>query len=289
MKNRIPIIAAVILGIFVVFAIQSYLKKESDKVQSQLKQERVLVVGQNLAKGTELTEAMLKWRKVPRQAMHHKAMTKEDERRQIVGRTIRTAIPKGELILWTDLEIEKRGGLSSLIPEGERAFSVEFGETSLLQLNDRVDIIGIFNEPKTDAPGPVGGPLGVQFAGQNSTVCIVLLQNVNVIAIGSTIGEVYQAPGINQGSTLTFSLTLPEAQLLMYATTHGELAIVLRRDGDVEVIARENLPRITMQELEKITGQLDEERSHRTIRIMKGRNIEEIEVESADGVETFEE
>jgi len=289
MKNRMPIIAAVILGIFVVFAIQSYLKKESDKVQSQLKQERVLVVGQNLAKGTELTEAMLKWRKVPSQAMHHKAMTKEDERRQIVGRTIRTAIPRGELILWTDLEIEKRGGLSSLIPEGERAFSVEFGETSLLQLNDRVDIIGIFNEPKTDAPGPVGGPSGVQFADQNSTVCIVLLQNVNVIAIGSTIGEVYQAPGINQGSTLTFSLTLPEAQLLMYATTHGELAIVLRRDGDVEVIARENLPRITMQELEKITGQLDEERFHRTIRIMKGGKIEEIEVESPEGVDTFEE
>jgi len=289
MKNRIPIIAAIILGLFVIFAIQNYLKREREKVQSQLRQAVVLVAGQNIPKGTELTEAMLKWRDVPSQAVHHKSMTSEDERRQIVGRKLRIAIPQGQAILWTDLEIEKRGGLSSLIPEGERAFSAEFGETALLQLNDRVDIIGIFNEPKDDATGLVGGPGGVQFADQNSTVCIVLLQNVNIIAIGSTIGEVYQAPGEISGGTITFSLTLPEAQLLMYASTHGELAMVLRRDGDVEVIARENLPRITMQELERITGELDEERSHRTIRIMKGRNVEEIEVESADGVETFEE
>jgi Flp pilus assembly protein CpaB len=296
MKNRIPIIAAVLLGIFVIFAIQNYLKREKAKVQDQLREEYVLGAAQEIEKGTEITEEMLTWLQVPGQAVHHQAMTTDRERSRIIGRKTRIAIPARQAILWTDLEIEKRGGLSSLIPEGERAFSVEFGESDLFQLNDRVDIIGIFNEPSSGSTsdeaadlsiGPIDGPYGINLGDQTKTVCIVLLQNVNIIALGTTIGESFQLPGETEGGKVTFSLTLPEAQLLQFASTHGELAMVLRRDGDISVIARKDLERVTMQDLERITGELDEERTRRIIRIMKGRNIEKVTVETNDGVETF--
>ena len=293
MKNRLPIIAAVILGIVAVVAIQSYVNRVREEAKSEFRGRPVTAARSEIRAGTVVTEEMLREIRVPDQFIPRQAITSAEEKRQVVGRTSRVDIRAGQLVLWSDLEIEKRGGLSALIPDGERAFAVEISQgvnTELLQLNDKVDIIGIFQEPPETGPAmstptlPGGGVSG-------QTVCVVLLQNVNVMAIGSTIGQTYRPEGANAaagGGTITFAVTLPEAQLLMYASGYGELALVLRREGDVRVLARKDLPRITTRSLEEVTGKLDEARQTRIIQVMKGRVVEEIQIDSGTGLDSFE-
>ena len=275
MKNRIPIIAAVILGIVAVFAVQSYVKRAQESAAAQLKGRQVLAARVDIDKGDEITESMLGLKEVPSQFIPQQAITTPEERRQILGRKARVPITQGTLVLWSDLEIERRGGLSSLIPEGERAYTVGIDAgvgSELLQLNDRVDILGIFELPADDPRRAASAP---------STVCVVLLQNVTVIAIGETIGQVGMQPSrFEVGGSITFSVTLPEAQLLMFASQHGDLALALRREGEIEILAREDLPRVTFEELERITGDLDQRRKNRIVQIMKGRTIEEVTIDT---------
>jgi Flp pilus assembly protein CpaB len=226
--------------------------------------------------GAELTENMLQLREVPPQFIPQQAITNPEERRQLIGRTTRVPLGRNQIVLWSDFEVEKRGGLSSLIPVAERAFTVEIAagvKSELLQLNDRVDILGIFDLPNPDSrPGVVSAP---------ATVCVVLLQNVTVIAVGETIGQVMSQPQqFGRGGQITFSVTLPEAQMLMFSSQYGELALALRREGEIEIVARQDLPRVTFEELEKITSDLDNVRKNRIIQIMKGRETEEIRIET---------
>lgn len=291
MKSRLPIIAAVILGIVAMVAINSYVKRIRQEEAGKYSGQFVTAARTQIKAGSEITEEMFMDKDVPARYIPRQAIAPA-ERRQVVGRTARVDIQPGQLVLWSDLDIEKPGGLSSLIPDGERAFTVDISQgvnTDLLQLNDRVDIIGIFQEPLEAGLATSVPSLGGAAAGQ--TVCVVLLQSVNIMALGTTIGQSYRPPGSNAeaaGGSITFSVTLPEAQLLMYASGHGELALVLRREGDVELLARKDLPRITQQSLEEITSKLDEERKTRIVQVMKGREVEEIRIDSGTGMDSFE-
>ena len=291
MKSKLPIIAAIILAFVAVTAIRSYVKRVEADAAQQLKGRQIVFASKEIPKGAELAENMMTMDSVPDKFIPRQAITSLSEKRQIVGRTTRVRIPKGKLILWSDIEVEKQGGLSSLVPEGERAFAIDIDlgvNTDLLQLNDRVDVIGIFQETQ-DTGLQVGQ---IQAAGVENPVCVVLLQSVNVIAIGTTIGETYglSSQEISGGGNVTFSVTLPEAQLLLYASSHGELALVLRREGEIEVLAREDLPRVTMKNLDDIINDLDSKRNKRVIQVMKGGRAEEVEVEIEGGtdLQTFE-
>lgn len=276
MKNRMPIIAAVVLAVVAVIAVRSYVKRAQDRADAQLKGRQVVAAKVDIAKGAEITEGMLGQREVPTQFIPQQAIAPGDDRRMIIGRKTAVPIRKGTLLLWSDLDVEQPGGLSALVPEGERAYTVDIEAgvgSELMQLNDRVDILGIFELPEEETPRlPTAGP---------NTVCVVLLQNVTVIAIGETIGQAAIQPSrFGRGGAITFSVTLPEAQLLMFASQHGELALALRREGEIEILARENLPRVTFEELERITGDLDKRRKNRIVQIMKGREIEEVKIET---------
>jgi Flp pilus assembly protein CpaB len=275
-KSRVPIIVAIILAIVGVVLVKSLLDRERSRVDALMQGRKVVAARQDIPAGTELTEAMLMLREVPPQFIPQQAVTSSEERRQLIGRTTRVPLGKNQIILFSDFEMEKRGGLSSLIPEGERAFTVEIDagvQSELLQLNDRVDILGIFELPTSQPrPGLPATP---------DTACVVLLQNVTVIAVGETIGQVMNRPSqFGTGGKITFSVTLPEAQLLMFSSQYGELALALRREGEIQVLAREDLPRVTFEELERITRDLDNVRKNRIVQIMKGREIEEVRIET---------
>jgi Flp pilus assembly protein CpaB len=291
LKNPIPIIVAVVLAVVVVFAIQNHVRKIEEQAAAKLKGSPVVAASVEIPKGATITESMLYRKQVPSQFIPRQALTTASDQRQVVGRRTRVTVYPNQLLLWSDLEETKRGGLSSLIPEGERAYTANLSQgiqISLLQLNDRVDILGIFSEPQQ--VGLVGQP-GGGFGGQDQSVCVVLLQNVNILAIGDEIGEVYRNPegASGGGGSITFSVTLQEAQLLLYAVRQGELAMVLRREGEIQVFPREQLPRITMAQMEQITGQLDHDRARRTIEVMKGREVQTIEVETNEsGLQSFD-
>jgi pilus assembly protein CpaB len=280
-QNRLPLIVAVILGVVAILAVRSYVKRVERDAQARLKGRPVVSSVQDIPKGTELTIDMLTPKDVPESFIPPQAIEGSENVKLMVGRKARVDIAAGQIILWSDLEVESRGGFATLIPEGERAFSVEVSRGvkggGLLQPNDHVDLIGSFAAGQENKAPVAGAP--PTWREKSDMVNLVLLQNVTVLAVGENFGG-KPTDEIKGGAELTVSVTLPEAQLLMFASEHGELGAVLRREGDVSAAARDKLPRVTFKEIEALIGNLDGERKQRIVQIEKGQTVEQTTVES---------
>ena len=265
MKNKIPLIAAMVLGIVAIVAIRFYVQRVEQETRSKLKGVPVVAAKEDIKAGTEIDPDLVVPKEVPIAFMPQQAIQGSMELKQILGHKTRVPLRAGQIILWSDIESERRGGLSALIPEGDGAFTVNISQgisSSLIQPNDHIDIIASFAIPK-DNQSPAAPAASSQKA--SDLVNVVLLQNVTVLAVGDTMGGAAQAqPGERAGSgAISLSVTLPEAQLLMFAAQHGELGAVLRREGAIDTRPRSELPRVTFEAIEKIIGDLDQRRDKR--------------------------
>ena len=280
MKNKFPLVVAVILGIAAVLGIKYYVDSIKEAEAAKYQGQNVVAARKNIAQGTEITEALITQRSVPTQFIPPQAVEGRDEMAEIIGRKTRVNIKAGDLLLWSDLEIQQWGGLSTLIPEGERAFTVDITAgvpSELLQANDRVDILGLFTLPKDgDA---TSGPQAA-WREESDLVCVVLLQGVSILTVGEDM-TTYGRPQAAGGGALTFAVTLPEAQLLMFAGEHGTLGVALRGENEVEILERTELGKVTYKEMERVIGDLDNKRKKRVVQIMRGRSLEEVNVEGS--------
>jgi pilus assembly protein CpaB len=268
MKNKFPLIVAIIIGVVALFAIQRYVKNMQEQTAAQYKGQPVVGAATDIPAGTPITMQMLYWKQVPTQFIPSQAIQGQDQVKLIIGSKTSVNIKAGQIVLWSDLVTETRGGLSSIIPAGQGAFSVNISlgvKSDLIQPSDHIDIIGTFMIPKPTQP--ISGPVA-SWRQASDLVNVVLLQNVTVLAVG---GNFNGAPGSSgTGGDLTLALTLPEAQELMFAAQNGQLGAVLRRGGSTDVMARSDLPRVTFESIDKIMGDLDEQRNYRSIEVQKG-------------------
>lgn len=259
MKNKIPLIMAALLGVVALIVIRNYVKGVENESQARLKGAPVVTARRDIPAGAEVSLELVCPKDVPTQFIPAQAVQGSTEVKQIIGRKTAVPIRAGQIVLWSDLEAERRGGFSALIPEGEHAFAVEIVrgiQEELIQPNDHIDIVASFALPKSSLTNLNARP-GAEM------VNVVLLQNITVLAIGSSFGGGQRATG--EGSNrLTLAVTLGEAQLLMFAAEHGDLGAVLRADGSVGVKPRNDLPRITFDTIEDIIGDLARERQQRS-------------------------
>lgn len=279
MKNKFPLIVAVIIGVAALFAIKQYVNKMEQQAADKLKGEPVVAASVDIPAGTELTMQMIYAKEVPLQFIPAQAIQGSDSVKQILGTKTRVTIHAGQPILWSDLVNETHGGLSSIIPAGEGAFTVTISKgvkPGLIQPSDHIDIIGSFAVPKPTQPLPLEATSASWRQGSD-LVNVVLLQNVTVLAVGDTFGSSVRSQS-DTGGDLTLSLTLAEAQELMFAQQNGELGAVLRREGATGSIPRTDLPRVTFDAIDKIIGDLDGKRNYRTVEIQKGSQSQTVPV-----------
>jgi Flp pilus assembly protein CpaB len=288
MRNKAPVITAIVLGILALLAVRAYVNRVQQDAEAKLKGKKIVAAAVDIKEGTELTLSQVIPKEVPEQFIPPQAVKGSDELKQILGRKVRFAIKTGQMILWTDLESDKHGGLATVIAADERAFTINISKgtkNGLLQPNDHVDIICSFAVPKSTAQAAMAQAGRPQTSAATwrevpSMVNVVLLQNVTVIAIGEAFGG-GPASAFGRGAggdSVTVSVTLPEAQLLMFAEQQGELGVALRREGNLDTLPRDKLPRVTFDEMEKLMGDLDQQRKHRIVQIMKGKTVEEVQV-----------
>ena len=269
MKNKFPLVIAIVIGVAALFAIRQYVNKMQQQAAAKLKGELVAAAATDIPAGAELTSQMIGAKEVPPQFIPGQAIQGNDQVKLILGRKTRVAIKAGSIILWSDVANEAVGGLSSIIPTGQGAFAVSIAKgvnSGLIQPGDHIDIIGSFAVPKPTQPLPTTTATWRQ---ASDMVNVVLLQDVTVLAVGGAFGVSPQSQG-GSGGELTLSLKLPEAQELMFAEQNGELGAVLRRSGATDVIKRDELPRVTFEKLEEIIGDLDGQRNFRSVEVQKG-------------------
>ena len=224
-----PSLLGAVLALIVGAGAYIYLQDREDATNGAAAVERVpvLVATRAIAHREPLTAADVEVRRIPIEAVHPFAL-KDPE--AIEGMFADATIRVGEQILSLDVTARPSGGgLSELIPDGYRAFSIGVSDAmaagGLVKPGDRLDLIAVFQEQKTGRDGSV-----------------VVVQNVEVLAISRVLlGEATSEDEDGAGggtsptsisATVTVALLPTDAQRVALADEFGSIRLALRRADD---------------------------------------------------------
>jgi pilus assembly protein CpaB len=176
----------------------------------------VVVAARDLAPGASMGENDLKIENRPG-AMPAGAARKL---KPLVGRSVRTAVYKNEIVLENRLVPEGGGtGLAAMIPEGMRAAAVRVndvvGVAGFVLPGMRVDVLMSGNPPG-------GAPAG--------SLTRTLLQNIQVLSVGHVFQKDDGKPVSVQVVNLV--VTPEQAEILSLASNHATIQLVLRNPLD---------------------------------------------------------
>ena len=196
-------------------AVYSYLSWVRSQIPAAGKLVPLVVAGQDLSPGTRLEKGHLRLADHPDKYLPPAAITELDD---AMGRTLAVPVFEGEAL--TAKKLGTRGGASSVVPGGMRAYSLGVASDLgfLPKPGDRVDVI-------------VTLPRDV--LGEHTSV--TALRHREVASVGrfgsQALGEVGERLGVEDSSeaaiTITLFVTPEEAQELAMAESLGRVSVVL--------------------------------------------------------------
>ena len=184
----------------------------------------LLAMRQDVALGLPLTEHMFVVRALPENYLEDRHVLASDLPR-VLGVRTSISLEANQTLLWTDLATTQhdRRSFSSRIPKGMRAMSVtgvgRRAISNLMRPGDRVDIL--LTKAKPGSEGKV--------------VTLPLLQNLLVLAVGSSFGATDEDASPIGSDSITLLVTIDQASLLAQARRDGTLNLVLRNGDDLEI------------------------------------------------------
>jgi pilus assembly protein CpaB len=226
-RRSVPRLLAFV-GVSVVAALGSavLLTRYMDRrtAQSRVPTRPVVVAVNDLPVGTELREANLAvvdWPAASLPAGTFQAA------KDVAGKMLAARIYAREPVLSAKLAGGAGSGLSALLPPGMRAVAVRVddvvGVAGFIQPGDSVDVIATLR--------PEGG------GGQVVTSSKVILQNVKVLAVGKELDTRSRPDKVVPATVATLMIDPVQSERLALAAAQGKLLLVLRNDGDTDLVA----------------------------------------------------
>lgn len=243
MSNKKILLLAVIFGLLTALALNFYLQQVKDSATRRQTKKIVVAVAAIPAKSI-VTKEMVALQDVPLDFAHASAVTDVD---QAVGSIARAEIVAGEQVLKEKLLPQKSsiGGLSNLIPLGMRAVSIPVsdvtGVSGLIMPGDRVDLIGTVD---VEVQVPANAATGqAQASEQKATVTHVLMQNVEVLAVGknlqpATTTEKGEKKAEGSSATITLAVPPEKMQAVAMILEKGKVSVALRSPADRAIHSR---------------------------------------------------
>ncbi|MBM4148721.1 MAG: Flp pilus assembly protein CpaB [Lentisphaerae bacterium] len=252
MKQKIVPIVAIVVGVLAFLLTFQYLRGKHNEYEQMrrdfyknARQIDVIVANEDIPEGTILARKDLRKKTVYEMETSVRGhVVTADDADMLIGRRTLFRVAKGEAMFWSDIE----GGASAatlavLVRPGLRAVSLAVGGasavSSLVQPNDRVDILGSFFFPSKKVEGEM------------ETVTLTVLQDVSVLATGQELASQRSSRRSRNSnySTVTVEVTPREAELLVFAQQmKGRLTLSLRNPSDVSF--EKDLPEVDFSELE---------------------------------------
>ncbi len=232
MKQKVILIASVVLGLLAAFVTGSYISSQKQALleeqaafHAQNKRVDVVVLVQSLPAGATLRKDDLAVMSFPERALREQAIRPEGNiSLQLVGRRLAMGVTAKQPLQWSDIEggAPNERGLSGRVHKNMRALSISVsGATSVSHMvrpTDRVDVLGTFNLPSKTVPG------GTEL------VTMTVLQNVLVLATGQDLSN---TGGSGNYSLVTLEVTPREAEVLTFSEQmRGRLTLTLRNPED---------------------------------------------------------
>lgn len=220
MKNIIPLIVAVLLGLAAVFAVSKTMKK-SDKPEEATRQ--VVIVTGDIAAGETIPESRVGLRTVPASAVPKNAIDGSNMAFTFNQRAKR-AIAKGDYVQYLDLELDQ--SKSRALGDGQWGVPVKFADTTLLKMlqpGDDIAIIGSFNYTENVKVGKNADAKREQIT---RNVTAVVYPRVSILAIN--------------GGAVLLSMPPQQAIALTAIQRKAQLFPILRKKKDDNALNRMN-------------------------------------------------
>jgi Flp pilus assembly protein CpaB len=227
MKNYIPLVLAVLLGLAAVFAVSRLLAARHEAKEETLS---VVAAARDIAAGEELTEDAFMKKVVAVSARPAQAIAWSTYS-MIQGQKAKVPIAGGDYILLSDIGLSR--SMANIVGEGEWAITLNVGESGIskfIQPGDEVAVVGTFNIETTTAAADISA--GASNLLKQAT--LVLFPRVRVLDVTRPI-EAGEGPT----GEILLALPPPQAQALIAAQRQAvELTLALRRPGDETAINR---------------------------------------------------
>lgn len=223
MKNTIPLVAAVVLGLLAVFAVSRTLSKNGSSQYG--KEITVLVANGNLKSGTVISAENFRGVRVPL-TFAPKQHVLHEQRASIVGQVISRDVATGDYIQWND--IGQSSSLGESVGEGEWAVPVSFGNSALLKLlkpGDEIAVVGMFKVEEELDSGSADKDAAKRTVAR--TVTTVLFPQVRIM-------------GVMGGGSVLLSLPPEQALTIIAAQEEASLYAALRRPHDDKATNRKD-------------------------------------------------
>ena len=245
MKNFIPLILAVLLGLAAVLAVGRLLQARKQAVE---KTTTVVAVARDVVAGDVLTSDSIMEKKVPVSARPAQAIfwTRSE---MVVGQKALRAIAQGDYVLLSDVGMSR--SMADIVGKGEWAVSLTVppgGIARIVQPGDEVAVISSFKiKSRVKTADLSAAPEEVA---REATV--VLFPRVRVLDVGTLSGG-----GETSAGELILALPPQQAQLLIAAQAKARLTLALRRPGDDAAINRIDTGMVNDETFDKLLLGLD--------------------------------
>ena len=251
MKNTIAMIVFVVLAAAAVWGVSRLIRPKDEDNQKQYVE--VVAAAKGIAVDTQITDSMLKVRKVEVSSIPAKAIPAAQKNR-VIGQKVTRAIVEGDYVTLDD--VAGRGmTLSELVGEGEWAVPVTFADASLVQFLEpglEIAILGTFTVKKTIPK--MDGTEKPDVVDEEATH--VVFPCVRILDIGHGDGIRREENGRGNG-TIIVSLTPQQAATLVAAQRNMDLYPALRRPADGGSLKRRDVGMVTEKTFEDLRKGLE--------------------------------
>jgi Flp pilus assembly protein CpaB len=232
--NKKIIFITLILTIFTSLLIYVYITRSSNKTTDVVEYVNTYVAAKTLPPKYKIIDSDIKLVKIKKEDMNVNALTNPND---IIGKRVKESIMEGEQIVGGRLMDEKKSTLSSSMPEGMRAVSLNVQEqmivSNLIRPGDFVDIIASFEKEEIEEATQI-----TIFP----RVTKIILQNIEILSLGQdtviTDEKIKDTP-----KTITVAISPQDAEKLVYASEYATLRLVLRHTDDNEILKTDGVNR----------------------------------------------
>jgi Flp pilus assembly protein CpaB len=220
MKNFIPLVLAVVLGLAAVLTVARYLNGQQAQKDTMVE---VVVAATDIAENEELAGGGVMRKLIPSYAKPAMAIdwSKRDD---VVGQKALRMIPRGDYVLSSDIGLSRSSG--NIVPVGEWAVSIpqaDSGISKILKPGDEVAILGTFKIDTKVKTADESQPEKIE----KREGTLVLLPKVRVVDVVRNRNEESGA------SEIIVALPPKYVGILVAAQRVGELSFALRKANDM--------------------------------------------------------
>lgn len=227
MKNFIPLILAVLLGLAAVLAVGRLL---SARKKAEEKTVNVVAVVRDVAEGQELADDVIMKKEIPVSALPAQAIY-WSRSEMVIGQKALRPIAQNDYVLLSDVGLSR--SMANIVGEGEWAVAIMLpasGIPRIVQPGDEVAVVGTFKVTTFLKSADLAAP----DTEVETEATLVLFPKVRVLDVGGAS----RTGAKDEGSEIIVALPPQQAQVLIAAQRKAQLTLALRRPNDETTVDR---------------------------------------------------